>query len=46
MVKFSNLNNMIIKQLTRVLGKLMGETMFVFWIDLRYKLCSRKRVPL
>jgi len=41
-----NLNNIIIKQLTLGLKKLMEEIASVFWADLGYELCSRKRVPL
>ena len=37
---------MIIKQLTPRLGKLLEETMSVFWVDLGYRSRSRKRVPL
>jgi len=37
---------MILKQLTLGLGKLMKETSPVFWMDLEYRLRSRKRVPL
>jgi len=36
---------MIIKQLTPELGKLMEETS-IFWVDLVYRLRSRKRVQL
>ena len=37
--------NMIIKKLILVLGKLIEE-MSVFWVDIKYRLCNRKRVPL
>ena len=44
-----NLGNMYInniKQLTLGLKKLMEETASVFWVDLGFRLRSRKRVPL
>ena len=41
-----NLNNMFIKQLILELGKLMEEIPSIFWVDLRYRLRSRKRVTL
>jgi len=37
---------MIIKQLTLGLKKLMEEMTSVFWVDLGYRLRSRKRVLL
>ena len=44
-----NLGNMYInniKQITLGLGKLVEETASVFWVDLGFRLRSRKRVPL
>jgi len=40
------LSNNVIEQLILGLGKLMEETLSVFWVDLGYRLCSRDRVPL
>ena len=40
------LNNNIIEQLTPGLKKLMEEIVPIFWVDLRYRLRSRLRVPL
>jgi len=40
------LGNKVSKQLTSGLGKLIGKTMSVFWVDLGYKLRSRNGVPL
>jgi len=37
---------MILKQLTTGMEKLMEEMTSVFWVDLEYRLRSRKRVPL
>jgi len=37
---------LIIKQLTSRLKKLIEETTSVFWVDLGYRLRSRKGVPL
>ena len=37
---------MIIKQLILGLEKLLEEKMYVFWVDLGYRLRNKKRVPL
>ena len=42
----TELNNNVNGQLTLGLGKLMEETASVFWVDLRFRLCSRLRVRL
>ena len=42
----TELNNNVNGQLTLELGKLMEERTSVFWVDLRYRLRSRLRVPL
>ena len=42
----TELNNNVNGQLTLRLGKLTGETAFVFWVDLGYRLRSRLTVPL
>ena len=40
------MNNNVNGELTLGLGKLMEETASVLWVDLRYRLRSRLRVPL
>jgi len=41
-----DLNNNVNRQLIPGLGKLMEETTSVFWVDLGYRLRSRRTVPL
>ena len=42
----TELNNNVNGQLTLELRKLMEETVFVFWVNLGYRLRSRLKVPL
>jgi len=42
----TELNNNVNGQLTLKLGKLMEDTVSVFWVDQEYRLRSRLRVPL
>ena len=44
LISLTELNNN--GQLTLGLGKLVKETMSVFWVDLGYRLCSQLTAPL
>ena len=46
LIVITELNNNANEQFISGLGKLMEETASVFWVDLKYRLCSRDRVPL